>query len=135
MTTDEGTLAVEAAVVAPVLLVLMLLVVYAGRASQADADVRTAAARSARAASIVADPVAATTAASGVAEANLRTAGVSCRDLQVEVDTEAFAPGGAVTVRVGCQIGNDDLALVAVPGSRWSVASATQVVDTYRGGG
>ena len=135
MTTDEGTITVEAAVVAPVLLVLMLLVVYAGRASQADADVRSAAARAARAASIAGDPVAATTAASEVAGANLRTAGVSCVDFRVEVDTDAFAPGGVVSVQVGCRIGNGDLALVAVPGSRWSVASATQVVDTYRGGG
>ena len=45
---QDGTLAVEAAIVAPVLLVLMLLVVYAGRAASTDADVRSAAARAAR---------------------------------------------------------------------------------------
>jgi hypothetical protein len=32
-------------------------------------------------------------------------------------------------------VANADLALLAVPGTRWSSATATQVVDTYRGGG
>ena len=131
---QDGTLAVEAAIVAPVLLVLMLLVVYAGRAASADADVRSAAARAARAASLTGDQAAAEVAAAEVATANLATAGIICRTTDIDVAADIRA-GGTVTVRVGCEVSNTDLALLAIPGSRWSTATATQVVDTYRGGG
>lgn len=132
--SDDGTLAVEAALVAPVLLVLMLLVVYAGRAASADADVRSAAARAARAASITADPVAAEVAATEIVAANLATAGIACHTTDIRVTADIRA-GGTVTVQVGCEMANTDLALLAVPGHRWSTATSTQVVDTWRGGG
>ena len=131
---EGGTLAVEAALVAPVLLLLMLLVVYAGRAASTDADVRSAAARAARAASFTGDVTAAEAAAAEVATANLATAGIICRTTDIDVAADIRA-GGTVTVRVGCEVSNTDLALLAIPGSRWSTATATQVVDTYRGFG
>jgi Flp pilus assembly protein TadG len=131
---QDATLAVEAAIVAPVLLVLMLLVVYAGRAAAADADVRSAAARAARAASLTADNSAAETAAAEIALANLATAGIACTTADIDVVADIRA-GGTVTVQVGCEMANTDLALLAIPGRRWSTATATQVVDTYRGGG
>lgn len=135
MTRERGSVAVETAIVAPVLLVLMLLVVYAGRAAQADADVRVAAGRAARAASTAAGPAAAAAAAHQVAGANLATAGINCREVSATVDTGQFRPGGAVSVTVACRVSNADIALLAVPGSRWSVADATQVIDLRRGGG
>ena len=130
---DDGTLAVEAAIVAPVLLVLMLLVVYAGRAASTDADVRSAAARAARAASLTGDLAAAEAAATDIAVANLATAGIACATTDIRVTADIRA-GGTVTVAVGCEVSNTDLAMLAVPGTRWSTATATQVVDTYRGG-
>ncbi len=130
---EDGTLAVEAAIVAPVLLVLMLLVVYAGRAATTDADVRSAAARAARAASLTGDLAAAEIAATDIALANLATAGIACTTTDIRIAADIRA-GGTVTVQVGCEVSNTDLAMLAVPGSRWSTATATQVVDTYRGG-
>ncbi len=134
MTREDGSVAVETAVIAPVLLVLMLLVVYAGRASQADADVRVAAAHAARAASTATDPAGATHLAEETAAGNLQTAGIECQSASTTVDTGHFRAGGAVTVTVGCEVSNRDIALLAVPGTRWSIGTATQVVDTYRGG-
>ena len=131
----DGSVAVETAVLAPVLLALMMLIVYAGRASQTDADVRSAATHAARAASLTGDPLAASAAAQGVAAGNLATAGIDCRRIEVTVDTGGFQAGGTVTVQVACEVSNTDLALLAVPGARWSQATSTQVVDTYRGGG
>jgi Flp pilus assembly protein TadG len=133
--TQDGSIAVETAIIAPALLVLMLLIVYAGRAAQTDADVRSAAARAARAASLTADPAAAATAATATATANLTTAGIHCVRSAVSVGTGEFHAGGSVTVEVACQVANADLVLLAVPGSRWSTAAATQPLDTYRGGG
>lgn len=134
MRRDDGSIAVETAVAAPVLLVLMLLIVYAGRAAQADADVRSAAARAARAASTMADPTSATDVAEATAAANLGTAGVDCHSLDTIVDTAQFRAGGTVTVTVRCQVANGDIALVAVPGTRWSMAASTQPIDLHRGG-
>ena len=132
---QDGSIAVEAAVLAPVLLVLMLLVVYAGRAAQTDADVRSAAARAARAASLTGDVEAATAAATATATANLATAGTICAQTDVTVGVTDFQAGGSVTVEVACQVLNADLLLLAVPGSRWSTAASVQPVDTFRGGG
>ena len=129
---QDGSVAVETAILAPVLLVLMLLVVYAGRAAQTDADVQFAAARAARAASLTGDDTAAEAAAISVATRNLATAGVTCRQVDIGVTAE-MRPGGMVTVQVACEVSNADLALLAVPGSRWSSASGTQVVDRHRG--
>jgi Flp pilus assembly protein TadG len=131
---DDGTIAVETAVIAPVLLVLMLLVVYAGRAAQADADVRSAAARAARAASLTGDPNAATVAARATATANLATAGIDCTQTDLQVGTGDFRAGGSVTVRVACRVSNAELLLLAVPGHRWSTATSVQPLDTFRGG-
>ena len=130
---QDGTLAVEAAIVAPLLLMLMLLVVYAGRAAQTDADVRSAAARAARAASLTGDPAAAEAAATDIATANLTTAGITCTTTDIHVTADLRA-GGTVTVTIDCEVTNTDLTMLAVPGTRWSTATATQVVDTYRGG-
>lgn len=127
-------MAVETAIVAPALLVLMLLIVYAGRAAQADADVRVAAAHAARAASTAATADAATSAATATATSNLATAGIACQHITVDVDTGEFGAGGVVTVTVACHVANGDIALLAVPGARWSVGTATQPIDTHRGG-
>lgn len=132
--SEDGTIAVETAIVAPALLVLMLLIVYAGRAAQADADVQTAAAAAARAASMAGDPAGALAAAETVATGNLHTAGIDCTHVSTDVDTGRFSPGGSVTVTVSCLMSNADIALLAVPGVRTSVATSTQPVDTYRGG-
>ncbi len=131
---QTGSIAVETAIVTPALLALMLLIVYAGRAAQADADVRVAAARAARAAATAADPATATDLARTAAAANLHTAGIGCQQTTVRLDTTALTPGGTVTVTVACRLANTRLALLAIPGTRWSIATATQPIDTYRAG-
>jgi Flp pilus assembly protein TadG len=131
---QDGVLAVETAIIAPAVLVLLLLVVYAARVVAADAQVQTAAARAARAASLEADASAATAAADELVAANLTGTGISCRTTRSDVDVARFGPGATVTVTAACEISNRDLAMLAVPGTRWSVAEATHVVDTYRGG-
>jgi Flp pilus assembly protein TadG len=58
---ERGSIAVEVAVIAPALVFLMLLVVYAGKVSEADGNVERAASDAARAASLRQDPGDATT--------------------------------------------------------------------------
>jgi Flp pilus assembly protein TadG len=132
---ERGSIAVEVAVIAPALLFLMLLVVYAGKVSEADGNVERAASDAARAASLRQDPGDATADAQDTAAANLAAAGVPCLTLTTIVDTDDFSPGGTVTVTVRCEASMEDVTLLGVPGRRTFTASAVEVIDTYRGVG
>lgn len=129
---ERGTVAVEMAVIAPALLFLMLLVVFAGKVSEADGNVERAAADAARAASLRQQPADATDDARSTAAADLAAAGVPCIGLTTAVDTSDFTPGGTVTVTVRCDASMADVALLGVPGRRVFTATAVEVIDTYR---
>lgn len=130
---DRGSVAVEVAVIAPAFIFLMLLVVFAGKVSEADANVTRAASHAARAASLRQHPDDANADAQTSAAANLEAAGVRCTDLNVTVDTSDLRPGGTVSVTVACVASMDDVTLIGVPGRRTFTATAVEVVDTYRG--
>jgi len=132
---DRGSVAVEVAVVAPAFVFLLLLVVFAGRVSEADANVRRATSEAARAASLRQHPTDAGTDAETIAEANLSAAGIQCRALTVDVDTDNFQPGGTVTVTVACTTSMADVTLLGVPGTRTFSARAVEVIDRHRGDG
>ena len=131
--SERGSVSVEVAVIAPAFVFLMLLVVFAGKVSEADGNVERAAAEGARAASLRQHPGNAATDARSTVEANLATAGVSCSTLEAIVDTSVFEPGGTVTVTVECTASMADVTLLGVPGTRTFTATATEVIDTYRG--
>ncbi len=127
-----GSVAVEVAVIAPAFLFLMLLVVFAGKVSEADGNVERAASDAVRAASLRQQPGDATTDAQHTAAANLAAAGVPCLALTTTVDTHDFHPGGTVTVTVRCEASMADITLLGVPGRRTFTATAVEVIDTYR---
>ncbi len=129
---ERGSIAVEVAVITPALVFLMLLVVYAGKVSEADGNVERAAADAARVASLRQHPDDAADGAQTSAAANLTAAGVPCLALPTTVDTGDFEPGGTVTVTVRCEASMADVTLLGVPGRRIFTASAVEVIDTYR---
>lgn len=129
---ERGSIAVEVAVLAPAFVFLMLLVVYAGKVSEADANIERAAAEAARAASLRQHPRDATADAERAAAANLLASGVPCTTVKTTVGTDDFQPGGTVTVTVECDASMADVTLLGVPGQRTFVASATEVIDRYR---
>lgn len=131
---EAGSVAVEVAILAPALVALMLLVVFAGRVSEADAEVRRAAAEAARAASLRQTPGAAKAAAESTAASNLADSGFVCAELRTTVDTERLVPGGTVAVSVRCVADMSDVTLLGVPGHRTFEARSVEVVDRYRGG-
>lgn len=132
---ERGSVAVEVAVIAPALLFLMLLVVFAGKVSEADGNVERAASDAARAASLRQHPGDAITDAQVTAAENLAAAGVPCLSLITTVDTDDFSPGGTVTVTVRCEASMADVTLLGVPGRRTFTAKAVEVIDTYRSDG
>ena len=133
--SERGSISVEVAVIAPAFVFLMLLVVYAGKVSEADGNVERAAAEGARAASLRQNPAAAIDDARAAVEANLAAAGVPCSQLDTSVDTTTFEPGGTVTVTVRCDASMADVTLLGVPGTRSFTATSTEVIDTYRSDG
>lgn len=132
---ERGSVAVETAVVAPALVVLLLLVVFAGRVAQAEGDVRRAASEGARAASLEQYPENAELAAKDIVAANLAASRVVCGRLDTTVDTSSFAPGGSVSVTVRCTASMADVALLGVPGERVFESRSVEVIDRYRGDG
>ncbi len=129
---QRGAVSTELAVLTPILIGFMLLVVFAGRTAQGEGDVANAAQEAARAASLTGNPVAAVEAGVETAAANIATGSVACRRLEVAVDTTDFKAGGQVVVTVTCEAAFADIAMLSVPGSRTFVATAVEVIDTYR---
>lgn len=133
--SDRGSATTELVLVTPILLALLGLVVFAGRVGGIEQQVLAAADEAARAATLQGGPDLARAAAVTTVEDNLGDAGVSCRDLTVSVDTDGLRPGGYVTVTVRCTVGLDDVVFAGMPGARSYEASASEVVDRWRGSG
>jgi Flp pilus assembly protein TadG len=132
---DRGSAAVEAAIIAPAVLALLLLVVLAGRVVEAGGEVQSAASAAARAGSQERTEAGAVEAAERTVNENLVDAGLACTPLarvRVEADVR---PGEQVRVTVECTVQLGDMALLNVPGTRTFRATATEVVDTFRGSG
>ncbi len=132
---ERGAISTEFAIImAAILLSFFALVIYGGRVVQAENDVQSAAHAAARAATLQGSPGAADAAARSVAATNLARSGVACGGgATVGVDLSRFAPGGQVTVTVTCNAGFGDVASLGVASSRSFTASATEVIDQYRG--
>jgi Flp pilus assembly protein TadG len=125
--SDRGDLAIEAAIVAPVLLFLMFAgLLVAGRSIQARNQAESAAQEAARAASLEQTPGAAAAAGQRALDSNVAdTTGMTCSAAIAAANLE---PGSIVEVEVTC-----DAELVV--GRRATfVATAFEVVDTYRQG-
>jgi Flp pilus assembly protein TadG len=133
--TDQGSAAVELALVTPLLVLLLLLIVAAGRLVQGRLEVASAAAQAARAASLARDPSAAAAQATAVASSALASQHLTCASLAVSTDTATFRPGGQVTVRVSCTVSLSGLALLHLPGAETLTAQAAAPIDVFRGAG
>ncbi|MFK5634217.1 TadE/TadG family type IV pilus assembly protein [Ornithinimicrobium sp. LYQ103] len=133
---DRGSVTVELVVLAPVLLLFVLGVFFAGRYALAQQAVQAAAAEAARAASIARSASEASGTAAGAAAASLANQDVRCLTRSVAVDTSAFAqaPGtpGLVSATVSCQVDMSDLAFPGIPGNRNLESTMSSPLDTYR---
>lgn len=133
---DAGNATLEAAVIAPPLLMLIGLIIAAGRVALASGSIEAAARDAARQASIARDPADARTRALASAQAALQSEGLQC-DPTVNVDTSGFArPLGSaavVRVQVRCTVRLGDLVVAGLPGSRTLTSSFASPIDPWRG--
>lgn len=133
---DDGFSVVELVVVVPIFLVLLLVVIAAGRVQDTGVRITGAARDGARAASLERTPQAAEAAARQVVLANLAGQSLECAGGPITtVSTSAFAPGGRVQVTVTCTADLKDVAFRGLPGSARLSKAASSPVETYRGTG
>ncbi|WP_421740704.1 TadE/TadG family type IV pilus assembly protein [Cellulomonas sp.] len=131
---DRGSITVELAILAPALLLLLGLLVFAGRVETSSASVEQAARAAARDASLArtADAARATAQSSATRE----LAASDCISISVLTDTAGFAArlgdDGSVAVTVTCTVSIADLAVPGLPGTRTMSADAVSPIDRYR---
>lgn len=132
---EEGAASLEVVVLTPVLVLLLGLLVLAGRVALARTSVEQAADEAARSASIARTAVGARRAAEDGAMRALSEQSLRCSRVDVAVDVGGFAvPVGQsarVTATVTCVVALADLA-PGFPGSRTVTATAVSPLDTYR---
>jgi len=126
-------------VIAPVLVLVLLLVIAAGRISLSESAVDQAASSAARAASLARTSEAARQAATDAAHASLTEQHLNCTDLTVEADTAGFgrAPGqpAQVGVQVSCALALSDIGLPGLPGTLTQRSRFASPLDPYRANG
>lgn len=133
---QQGSIALELAVLGPGLLLFVALVIFGGRVALANQAVAQAAAEAARTASIARTQPQADRTAAAAARATLGQQSLQCLSTRVGVDTSGFTrpPGtpAVVDATVTCVVRMSDLAVPGLPGSRTVTATASSPIDTFR---
>ncbi|MCP8706311.1 TadE family protein [Streptomyces sp. AC04842] len=133
---DEGSVAIEAAIVIPPLIMFVCLAIAGGRIVTSGSKIDAAAEDAAREASIHRTASSAQAAARAAAAESLDDQGIACASSSVAIDTSGLSVPvgqvGTVTVTVTCTVNLSDLLLPGVPGAKSLTSTATSVVDQYR---
>jgi Flp pilus assembly protein TadG len=129
---DRGTATTELVILTPLVLIIMLFAVVAGRMVNAKLDIDSAARQAARAATLARDPGSAAAAARTTATAVLSDRHIACTATSVSVDTTAFRPGGHVEVSVTCQIALSTVSGFGLPGDKRYRSSFVSPLDPWR---
>ncbi|MER7056566.1 TadE family protein [Streptomyces sp. NPDC000351] len=134
---DEGSVAIEAAIVIPPLIMFVCLALAGGRLVTSGAKIDAAAEDAAREASIHRTAASAQATAQAAAAESLDDQGIACASSNVAIDTSGLnvpvGQVGTVTVTVNCTVSLADLLLPGVPGTKTLKSTATSVVDAFRG--
>lgn len=133
---DEGSAAIEAAIVLPALIMFICMAIAGGRIVTSGVKIDAAAEDAAREASIHRTAGAAQGAAQAAAAESLNDQGIKCASTSVNISTGGLnVPVGqvaTVTATVTCTVNLSDLLLPGVPGAKTLTSTATSVVDQYR---
>lgn len=134
--TDRGSAAIETAIIAPWLLILIGAAIVGGRIQVAGGAIEEAAHDAARAASISRTKAEASQAAYAAATATLSQQGLHCARLTVTPNLAGFdTPLGqpaTVSVSVTCVVDFRDLVADGLPGSKTMSATFVSALDSFR---
>lgn len=133
---DRGSEAISAAIVTPLLLMMLCMAIAGGRIVTSGAKVDAAAEDTARAASISRTYGSAQAEAAAAAARSLNDQGIHCASTSTSIDSSGLAVPlgevGTVTVTISCTVPLSDLLLPGMPGSKTMTSSFTSVVDAFR---
>ncbi|MEU9943676.1 TadE/TadG family type IV pilus assembly protein [Streptomyces lavendulae] len=133
---DRGSESIAAAIVTPLLLMLLCLAIAGGRIVTSGAKIDAAAEDAARAASISRTYSGAQAEASRAAARSLADQGIRCASTHTSVNASGLAVPlgdvGTVTVTISCTVPLSDLLIPGIPGSKTLTSTFTSVVDAYR---
>ena len=127
---ESGSAVMEMVLLTPALVVLLLFIVFVGRAGEGLSELRHAADQGARAASQASRSRMASAARAAVL-ADLGSSGLSCVEPGVSLVSSSSTDGSFVTVSVTCRVSNAGLGLLGI-GRRTIRASSTEVIDRFR---
>jgi Flp pilus assembly pilin Flp len=130
---ERGTAAVELALLAPVLLVLVAVVSAAGRVVETKSAVLSVAREAARAGAEAPNAAAASEVAIATAQQVAEGLGLDPSRLSIVQDPHGFSRGAPYEVSVSYQVSMADLpGLGLLPGSVTLGAEHAELIDTYR---
>lgn len=136
LTSNRGSNALELALIAPVIGLLICILVVVGRLASAGNTVENAAIGAAREASLSRSTAAAQAAATTRANTILNDAGVKCSATTVAIDdtgiNAALGDTGIVRADLTCIADLSDIGMPGLPGHKTLTATATSPVDPHR---
>ncbi len=131
--SDAGTMALELAILTPLLIAFMMMMVGLGRIVESQSQVDGAAHDAARAASIARTPQGARVEADDAVAAVINGEKRWCQGgPRTNVDLSHWGRGGQVTVTVRCRADLGGLSLVGFSASKTLTGTATAPIDTLR---
>lgn len=133
---ERGSLSVEMVIWAVPLVLILSVIIGAGRVGMANNAVDQIAHDVARIAAIARTSTQAQNDATSAAADLLAAQDLNCTQLAVDVDTGGFAaPVGTpaqVNVSISCTVRLDDLLIPGAPGTSTLTGTASRIIDTYR---
>lgn len=133
---EDGSEAVELAILLPVILTAIAVLVVGARIALSGQRISGVAGAASREASLVRSPAAAQQAATVGAMSALASAGLHCTDTKVTVDTSGFAARAGtpavVTVTVSCDVSLSSIGIAGLPGSQTLRDTASSPLDPAR---
>lgn len=136
---DRGSSSLEFVIIGPAFLLVLGLLIFAGRIAVAQQSVHAAAADAARAASIARSSGTARGDARTAANDTLTSKNLRCSSTNVSVDTSGFGSAvgtpATVSATVACTVYLADLSVPGIPGSKTVTATVDSPLDTYRARG
>lgn len=133
---DRGSASLEFVIIGPAFLLVLGLLMFAGRVAVAEQSVHAGAADAARAASISRTRGNARSDAQTAASKTLASRNLDCSSTSVSVDTSGFGTAvgtpATVSATVSCTVHLSDLSMPGIPGSQTVTATVRSPLDTYR---
>ena len=126
--SEQGSISLELAILAPIIVLLLMCVVAAGRVQNSRADIEGVAQSAARELSIARDPAGAVSRIRATAAQMANVGSPGCQ-------TFTFTPtitATTVSVTIACVADLQDASMLPLPGHMTLTATASQPIDIFR---